>query len=138
MNARTPFIAGLVTVPLAVSAIMAAVHPTTAAAESAPVVPIVTSQKHNEYVNSLAEARDTVANTEEQESFTRDETAAALKATVADDVAGVAAAQTSLDAAHASLAAARKRAVSTEKQAMKAGDKSVSYTHLTLPTKRIV
>ena len=123
MNARTPFIAGLVTVPLAVSAIMAAVHPTTAAAESAPVVPIVTSQKHNEYVNSLAEARDTVANTEEQESFTRDETAAALKATVADDVAGVAAAQTSLDAAHASLAAARKRAVSTEKQAMKAGDK---------------
>lgn len=123
MNARTPFIAGLVTVPLAVSAIMAAAHPTTAAAESAPVVPIVTSQKHNEYVNSLAEARDTVANTEEQESFTRDETAAALKATVADDVAGVAAAQTSLDAAHASLAAARKRAVSTEKQAMKAGDK---------------
>ena len=123
MNARTPFIAGLVTVPLAVSAIMAAAHPTTAAAESAPVVPIVTSQKHNEYVNSLAEARDTVANTKEQESFTRDETAAALKATVADDVAGVAAAQTSLDAAHASLAAARKRAVSTEKQAMKAGDK---------------
>lgn len=123
MNARTPFIAGLVTVPLAVSAIMAAAHPTTAAAESAPVVPIVTSQKHNEYVNSLAEARDTVANTKEQESFTRDETAAALKATVADDVAGVAAAQTSLDAAHASLAAVRKRAVSTEKQAMKAGDK---------------
>ncbi|BDQ40397.1 hypothetical protein [Cutibacterium granulosum] len=123
MNARTPFIAGLVTVPLAVSAIMAAAHPTTAAAESAPVVPIVTSQKHNEYVNSLAEARDTVANTKEQESFTRDETAAALKATVADDVAGVAAAQTSLDAAHASLAAARKRAVSTEKQAVKAGDK---------------
>ena len=123
MNARTPFIAGLVTVPLAVSAIMAAAHPTTAAAESAPVVPIVTSQKHNEYVNSLAEARDTVANTKEQESFTRDETAAALKATVAGDVAGVAAAQTSLDAAHASLAAARKRAVSTEKQAMKAGDK---------------
>lgn len=123
MNARTPFIAGLVTVPLAVSAIMAAAHPTTAAAESAPVVPIVTFQKHNEYVNSLAEARDTVANTKEQESFTRDETAAALKATVADDVAGVAAAQTSLDAAHASLAAVRKRAVSTEKQAMKAGDK---------------
>ena len=123
MNARTPFIAGLVTVPLAVSAIMAAAHPTTAAAESAPVVPIVTSQKHNEYVNSLAEARDTVANTKEQESFTRDETAAALKATVADDVAGVAAAQTSLDAAHASLAAVRKRAVSTEKQAVKAGDK---------------
>ena len=123
MNARTPFIAGLVTVPLAVSAIMAAAHPTTAAAESAPVVPIVTSQKHNEYVNSLAEARDTVANTKEQESFTRDETAAALKATVAGDVAGVAAAQTSLDAAHASLAAARKRAAGTEKQAVKAGDK---------------
>ncbi|MEA5641020.1 hypothetical protein [Cutibacterium granulosum] len=123
MNARTPFIAGLVTVPLAVSAIMAAAHPTTAAAESAPVVPIVTSQKHNEYVNSLAEARDTVANTKEQESFTRDETAAALKATVAGDVAGVAAAQTSLDAAHESLAAARKRAAGTEKQAVKAGDK---------------
>lgn len=123
MNARTPFIAGLVTVPLAVSAIMAAAHPTTAAAESAPVVPIVTFQKHNEYVNSLAEARDTVANTKERESFTRDETAATLKATVADAVAGVVAAQTSLDAAHASLAAARKRAAGTEKQAVKAGDK---------------
>ena len=123
MNARTPFIAGLVTVPLAVSAIMAAAHPTTAAAESAPVVPIVTSQKHNEYVNSLAEAKNTVANTKQRGSSTRDETAAALKATVANDVAGMVAAQTSLDAAHASLAAARKRAVSTEKQAMKAGDK---------------
>ena len=123
MNARTPFIAGLVTVPLAVSAITAAAHPTTAAAEDASAVPIATFQKHNEYVNSLAEARDTVANTKEQESFTRDETAAALKATVANDVAGVVAAQTSLDAAHASLAAARKRAVSTEKQAVKAGDK---------------
>ena len=123
MNARTPFIAGLVTVPLAVSAIMAAAHPTTAAAESAPVVPIVTSQKHNEYVNSLAEAKNTVANTKQRGSSTRDETAAALKATVANDVAGMVAAQTSLDAAHASLAAVRKRAVSTEKQAMKAGDK---------------
>lgn len=123
MNARTPFIAGLVTVPLAVSAITAAAHPTTAAAEDASAVPIATFQKHNEYVNSLAEARDTVANTKEQESSTRDETAATLKAKVADAVAGVVAAQTSLDAAHASLAAARKRAVSTEKQAVKAGDK---------------
>lgn len=123
MNARTPFIAGLVTVPLAVSAIMAAAHPTTAAAESAPVVPIVTSQKHNEYVNSLAEARDTVANTKERESSTRDETAATLKAKVADAVAGVVAAQTSLDAAHESLAAARKRAAGTGKQAVKAEDK---------------
>lgn len=123
MNARTPFIAGLVTVPLAVSAITAAAHPTTAAAEDASAVPIATFQKHNEYVNSLAEARDTVANTKERESSTRDETAATLKAKVADAVAGVVAAQTSLDAAHASLAAARKRAVSTEKQAVKAGDK---------------
>lgn len=123
MNARTPFIAGLVTVPLAVSAIMAAAHPTTAAAESAPVVPIVTSQKHNEYVNSLAEARDTVANTKERESSTRDETAATLKAKVADAVAGVVAAQTSLDAAHESLADARKRAAGTGEQAVKAGDK---------------
>lgn len=123
MNARTPFIAGLVTVPLAVSAITAAAHPTTAAAEDASAVPIATFQKHNEYVNSLAEARDTVANTKERESSTRDETAATLKATVADAVAGVVAAQTSLDAAHESLAAARKRAAGTGKQAMKAGDK---------------
>ena len=123
MNARTPFIAGLVTVPLAVSAIMAAAHPTTAAAEDTSAVPTATSQKHNEYANSLAEAKNTVANTKQRGSSTRDETAAALKATVANDVAGVVAAQTSLDAAHASLAAARKRAVSTEKQAMKAGDK---------------
>ena len=123
MNARTPFIAGLVTVPLAVSAITAAAHPTTAAAEDASAVPIATFQKHNEYVNSLAEARDTVANTKERESSTRDETAATLKAKVADAVAGVVAAQTSLDAAHASLAAARKRAAGTEKQAVKAGDK---------------
>ena len=92
MNARTPFIAGLVTVPLAVSAIMAAAHPTTAAAEDAPAVPTATSQKHNEYVNSLAEAGDEVASTKERESSTRDETAAALKATVAKDVAGVVAA----------------------------------------------
>lgn len=123
MNARTPFIAGLVTVPLAVSAIMAAAHPTTAAAEDTSAVPTATFQKHNEYVNSLVASRDTVANTKQRGSSTRDETAAALKATVANDVAGVVAAQTSLDAAHASLAAARKRAVSTEKQAMKAGDK---------------
>lgn len=123
MNARTPFIAGLVTVPLAVSAITAAAHPTTAAAEDASAVPIATFQKHNEYVNSLAEARDTVANTKEQESFTRDETAATLKAKVADAVAGVVAAQTSLDAAHESLAAARKRAAGTGKQAVKAEDK---------------
>lgn len=123
MNARTPFIAGLVTVPLAVSAITAAAHPTTAAAEDASAVPIATFQKHNEYVNSLAEARDTVANTKERESSTRDETAATLKATVADAVAGVVAAQTSLDAAHESLAAARKRAAGTGKQAVKAEDK---------------
>ena len=123
MNARTPFIAGLVTVPLAVSAIMAAAHPTTAAAEDTSAVPTAAFQKHNEYVNSLVASRDTVANTKQRGSSTRDETAAALKATVANDVAGVVAAQTSLDAAHASLAAARKRAVSTEKQAMKAGDK---------------
>lgn len=123
MNARTPFIAGLVTVPLAVSAITAAAHPTTAAAEDASAVPIATFQKHNEYVNSLAEARDTVANTKERESSTRDETAATLKAKVADAVAGVVAAQTSLDAAHESLAAARKRAAGTGKQAVKAEDK---------------
>ena len=66
MNARTPFIAGLVTVPLAVSAIMAAAHPTTAAAEDTSAVPTATSQKHNEYVNSLAEAKNTVANTKQR------------------------------------------------------------------------
>ena len=123
MNARTPFIAGLVTVPLAVSAIMAAAHPTTAAAEDTSAVPTAAFQKHNEYVNSLVASRDTVANTKQRGSSTRDETAAALKATVANDVAGVVAAQTSLDAAHESLAAARKRAAGTGKQAVKAEDK---------------